>query len=169
MQSFELQIVRSALAELTGDIQAHVQDPQAQGKVQMTRFLLAHLLGQQEAVTEYAGIDEEVASLQKAEQIEKRLLAPPVAGSGFGVAVTAEALTDYLRDKLKEPRVTITKLQASLGGFSKQTYLIELSGADRIGNRIVMRRDQTGGPVESLSADECPVLQLMHRRGVPVP
>ena len=169
MQPFELQIVRSALAELTGDIQAHVTDPQALGKVQMTRFLLAHLLGRQDAASEHTSMVDEIASLQKAEHDEQRLLAPPVSGSGFGVAVTTEALTGYLRDKLQDPRVTIAKLQASLGGFSKQTYLIELNGAEHIGHRIVMRRDQTGGPVESLSADEYPVIKLMHERGVCVP
>lgn len=169
MKRMERQIARAVLADLAGEVQRHVQDPQVLGKVQMSQFLLAHLLAQQDIDAEHASIGDEVAALRAAEQEEQHILAARNDGSGFGIAVTAEALTAYLRRRLDNPSLGITNLQASLGGFSKQTYLIELSGAPALGNRLVMRRDQTGGPVESLTADEYPVIRLMHERAVPVP
>lgn len=169
MQQFDQRIVLSALAELGGDIQGNLKDPQALGKVQMTRFLLAHLLGRQDGTDEHTTIGEEVAALKQAEADEQKILSAKPEGATFGTAVTADALTAYLREKLGDPEISITSLRASLGGFSKQTYILELSGAERFGNQLVMRRDQVGGPVESRTADEYPVIRLMHERTVPVP
>lgn len=169
MEQFELQILRSALAELGGDINTNLQDPQARGKVQITSFLLAHLLGRQGVAHEYGSMAEEVAALQKAEQDEQQILAAKPVAQDSTSAITAEILTPYVRSKLNDPKVTVTSLQASLGGYSKQTFILTLSGAEHLGNKLVMRRDQVGGPVESQTADEFDIIKLMLGRGVPVP
>jgi aminoglycoside phosphotransferase (APT) family kinase protein len=168
MQQIELQILRSALNELGGDISTHATHPLAQGKIQITNFLLAHLLGRQGAAQSYQGIDEEVLALQQAEQDEQQILSARPATAETEPALTAEALTPYLRTKLNNPKVTVTDLQALLGGFSKQTYILTLSGADQLDNKLVMRRDLAGGPVDSQAADELPIIQSMHAVGVAV-
>lgn len=168
MERFETQILRAAIAEMGSELQGRVGDPSAQAKLVMTRFLLAHALGQQEVARDWDSVADEVAALRKAEQDEQALLnaAPAVLHE---TPLNAETLTVYLREKLKMPKLHVSDVQASLGGFSKQTWLLKLSGADPFGNALVLRRDQEGGPVEVRAADEYAVIKLMHTRGVAVP
>lgn len=168
LDRFEQQVLRAALAELSGDIPSQLTDPASQAKLLMTRTLLAHVLGQQDAEREFSGITQEVNALQKAERDEQALLTADPTTSTQASPITAEVLTTYLRAKLNAPGLTVTDVQASLGGFSKQTYILKLSGGEAYDNRLVLRRDQEGGPVEVLAADEYPVIKLMHERGVPV-
>lgn len=169
MDQIDLQILRSALAELGGDINANLKDPQALGKVQITRFLLAHLLGRQGAAQEYRSIEEEVAALQSAEKAEQQILAIKAVVQDGALVLTAERLTPYIRSKLNNPNIEVTALQSSLGGYSKETYILTLSGAAHLDNKMVLRLDQVGGPVEAQAADEFDVIRLMFERGVPVP
>ena len=168
MDRFETQVLRAAIAELGADLQAHVTDPAAQAKLLMTRFLLAHALGQKDAVHEFGSIADEVAALKKAERDEQALLTV-AAPAPQNAPLNAETLTAYLRAKLSMSQLTVTDVQASLGGFSKQTWLLKLTGAERYDNALALRRDQEGGPVEVRAADEYAVIQKMYTRGVPVP
>ncbi|CAM2169581.1 putative Phosphotransferase family protein [Paraburkholderia sacchari] len=169
MQQYEAQILRSALRELGGDISANVSSPLAQGKVQITSFLLAHLMAREAGDHAYASVEEEVAALKRVEQEEQRILVAPSATASEYVAITSETLTPYLRSRLDLPALQVTDLRASLGGYSKQTWLITLEGAGQFDNRLVLRCDQVGSPVEAKTADEYGVIKLMHARGVPVP
>jgi aminoglycoside phosphotransferase (APT) family kinase protein len=168
LDDFESQVVRAALAEL-GDVGAGVKgDPAAGAKLQMASLLLSHLLALRSAPARYRDTPHEVAVLQQAEKDEQAALAA-AAGHAAENPVTAASVTPWLREKLGLPGLDVTGLTASLGGFSKQTYLLTLTGGERFGNRLVLRRDQAGGPVEVESADEYPVLRLAFDHGVPVP
>jgi aminoglycoside phosphotransferase (APT) family kinase protein len=134
----------------------------------MTSLLLAHMLSQQHADAQYADIRQEVIALRSAEHEEQSILTAGSAAAAPVEAMTADVLTDYLRLKLARPGLEVTAVHASLGGFSKQTYILTLTGAGDLGTTLVLRRDQAGGPVEVPAAHEYPVMKLMHERGVSV-
>jgi aminoglycoside phosphotransferase (APT) family kinase protein len=169
LDDFEAQVVRAALAELGGGVAPAVKDdPAAGAKLQMASMLLSHLLALREAPSAYRDTPHEVATLQQAEKDEQSALAA-AASRAAANPVTAASVTPWLRDKLQLPDLVVTGLVASLGGFSKETYLLTLAGAECYGNRLVLRRDQAGGPVEVASADEFAVLKVAFDHGVPVP
>lgn len=168
MNRFETQTLRAAIAELGEDLQSKIADPGAKARIVMTRFLLAHVLGQQNA-SDVSTIAEEVSSLQRAEQDEQALQLTTAQPDLAVAPINAQTLTTYLREKLVAPNLVVTNVRASLGGFSKQTWILEISGAETFGNGLVLRRDQAGGPVEVKTADEYPVIRLLFDRGVPVP
>jgi aminoglycoside phosphotransferase (APT) family kinase protein len=169
MRQIGRQILRASLAELAGDISADLGGAAAQTKLQMIRYLLTHLLLMDETSPVYKSIEDEVRSVGEKEEAERRIVASGVVRSKPEGTLSAEVLTAYVREETDDPRIVVTDVQASLGGFSKQTLLLTLTNAEKIGNRLVIRRDQEGGPVESHVADEFAVINLMHDCGVPVP
>lgn len=169
MSRFDMQILRAATAELGPELQAGITDPAVLAKLGMTRLLLAHALAQQTLTQPPQSIAEEVAALQQSERDEQALLATPAAAGGSTTSITAETLTDYLRERLHQPALRVVEVQASLGGFSKQTWMLRLEAAPMYDNALVLRRDQEGGPVETYAADEFDVIRHVYRCGVPVP
>lgn len=169
LDRLEQQIIRSTIATLSADIDSGLNDPVAREKLQMTNLLLAHLLGRQGQPQSWETIEQEVQSLQATESGEKEALGAAAAEQEQSSTITAELMTDYLREKLEMPQVAVTEVQASLGGFSKETYLLSLSGAEQFDNKLVMRCDSRYGPVESTAADEFMILRKMFERRVPVP
>lgn len=161
LDSFERQVLRACLADLSARVAPKVQDPAAAASLGMTSRLLAHLLSRDPEAA-FSERDAEVAALQAEEAQEDKLLAPAASDHAFSV----EALSEYLGARL--PGAKVAAIEASLGGFSKRTLLLKLSGAPQLDDSVVIRCDEAGGPVESAAADELGILKLMNRHGVPV-
>lgn len=167
LDRFEQQVIRAALGELGHEFQSRIDDADLQARLNMVRFLLAHSLGRQGHGEPAVSIAQEAAALRQMESDEQRLL--QTGATAAAQLVSAEILTSYLRDRLGVPALSVKAVRALLGGFSKQTYLLELQGGEAWGNRLVLRRDQEGGPVEVKTADEYVIIKCMHDSGVPVP
>jgi aminoglycoside phosphotransferase (APT) family kinase protein len=83
--------------------------------------------------------------------------------------VTPERLTAYLTTKLSyRGSLLVTQVHKLLGGFSKETFIIdaEVDGQPR---SVVLRRDVPLGAVAGSVADEVPLLKALHGAGFPVP
>ena len=78
------------------------------------------------------------------------------------------AFKHYLKDKIPEAEVEIGQVKTVLGGYSKETFIVELKGSGRPADAVVIRRDSVGGPVEGSAADELDIVSKMYRAGVPV-
>jgi aminoglycoside phosphotransferase (APT) family kinase protein len=168
LDRYEQQLIRAALAELGGEVQSSLASPGAQAKLQMATLLLAHLLGRPQPDAADADPDAEVRRLERTQAAEQSALQASRISAPGQAELTPDLLMPYLRAALNRPALEVRDVQASLGGFSKQTYILQLENADDLGNRVVIRRDQVGGPVEAAAADEFAVVQLMHERGVAV-
>ncbi|WP_428309734.1 phosphotransferase family protein [Hydrocarboniphaga sp.] len=161
LDRFESQILRACVADLTSRVTPTIQDPGAAATLSMASRLLAHVASRLESA-QLTSPDAEVAALQAEEAREDALLRPDNAADG----ITAESLSLYVGKWIEGAEVS--SIEASLGGFSKRTLLLRLSGAPQLDNALVIRCDEVGGPVESASADELAILRLMHRHSVPV-
>jgi len=85
------------------------------------------------------------------------------------VSLDAESITAYLQGRSETGLpVWVKSLGSPLGGYSKDVFVIELDGAGRPADRLVIRRDLPNGPLESSVADEFELLQTMHCAGIPV-
>jgi len=164
LDKLESQVLRATIADLSSRVAPALQDPAAAATLSMANRLLAHLLARGES-SPFATLDAEVAVLQAEEAREDALLAAG-GSNAAGEGISAESLTAYIATRLDG--ATVTAIEASLGGFSKRTLLLRLSGAPQLDNGLVIRCDECGGPVDSAAADELPILRLMHRHGVPV-
>lgn len=161
LDRFERQVLRACISDLSARVAPKVQDPAAAATLGMTSRLLAHLLSRNPEAA-FTARDAEVAALEEEEAQEDRVLAP----AGSATAFSVEALGEYLGTRL--PGAKVAAIEASLGGFSKRTLLLKLSDAPQFDDSVVIRCDESGGPVESAAADELGILKLMHRHGVPV-
>jgi aminoglycoside phosphotransferase (APT) family kinase protein len=132
----------------------------------MVSRLMAHLVVRAQTA-QAANADNEVKALLSEEAAEDELLAT-LNGEATEGELSAETLKSYLQSRLGDPAIEIGSIDAPLGGFSKQTLIVTLHGAERVDNALVIRRDQEGSPVASVAADELPIIALMHRHGVPV-
>lgn len=164
LDRFESQVLRACIYDLTSRVAPRLQDAGAAASLNMANRLLAHVLARGESAA-ISSLDSEVATLQAEETREDVLLAPADANAA-GEAMTAESLSPYVAKHLAG--AAVSAIEASLGGFSKRTLLLRLSGAPQVGNALVIRCDEAGGPVKSAAADELAILRLMHRHGVPV-
>lgn len=166
MKPIEQQIVLASLNELMGEINQCVTDPQLQGRLDMIRFLLAYAYNQGGQAT-YRNIDEELAAItETAAKVQQTLAAKP-QDKPDGV-LNAAQLTPYLRTKFNDPDISVTQVKSLLGGVSKFTYIVEMSGGNHDGEWVVVRHDLAGGPVESKSAEEFDILKLVYEKGVTV-
>lgn len=164
LDTFERQVLKASIADLTSRIAPALSDPKAAATLAMTTRLLAHVL-ERSGETEFAGIGAEVEALQAEEAREDAVMAAGAGAAATGSA-SVEALSAYVAEHL--PGVGVEELEASLGGFSKSTLLLRLNNAPQLDNGLVIRCDVPGGPVESAAADEHDVIALMHRHGLPV-
>lgn len=162
LDRFESQVLRATLADLSAQVAPALKDPGAAATLAMASRLLANVLARGETAS-FSGIDSEVAALQAEEAREDVLLG---GGHAQDAALTSEALTPYVAAQI--PGASVAAIEATLGGFSKRTLLLRLSGAPQLDNALVIRCDEAGGPVESAAANELSILKLMHRHGVPV-
>jgi len=165
-ESFGRQVLRAVLNDLRSRVQPTIQDPEAQATLDMVLRLVAHLLIDAQ-VPGTDRIDEEIGGLMQQERDEDCLLEDAARSAG-AEALTTGMLTPYLRERLQMPELTVTAVDVTLGGYSKETTIVALSSAERIGNALVIRRDQMGGPVAGRAADELSVIEVMHRQGIPV-
>ena len=161
------QILKAVIGELGGNLLSRISDPADQAKIVMARYMLAHALARQEGET--GSIAEEVDVINRAIAREQAILAAPTLPETQVQPMNEATLTLYLRETLKSTTLAVTGVRALLGGYSKQTFLLTLSGADQFANALVLRRDMKGSPVEVRAADEYPVIKLVHDRGLPVP
>lgn len=164
LDRFERQALRAAIADLTAGVALTVKDPGAAATLAMATRLLANVVARGETPT-FDGLATEVAALQGEEAREDALLARGPAAVAAG-ALSSESLTPYVAGRLEG--ASVAAIDATLGGFSKKTFLLRLAGAPQIDDALVIRCDDPGGPVESASAEELAILRLMRRHGVPV-
>jgi aminoglycoside phosphotransferase (APT) family kinase protein len=79
-----------------------------------------------------------------------------------------DRLTAYLRQRMPGT-VEVTAVKKMFGGFSKETFIVDLGGSGEPLKSIVIRKDVDGGPVEGSAVDELPLLQALRDQGIPVP
>lgn len=79
----------------------------------------------------------------------------------------AQAIAAYLSRRHGGP-VEVAAMGSPLGGFSKDVFVLTLTGAARPAERIVIRRDLANGPLEGSVREEFAVLCAAHAAGVPV-
>jgi aminoglycoside phosphotransferase (APT) family kinase protein len=101
------------------------------------------------------------------EDQEKQIASACAARRDPATEVTAERLQAYLRKRLGAA-VEVVSINAELGGYSKDTFIVQLGGAGRPADEIVIRRDLLLGPLEASVKDEFPVLKAMHEAGARV-
>lgn len=82
-------------------------------------------------------------------------------------ALESARLQTYLRQRFGSD-VEVTDIRTPMGGYSKDTFIVSLRGANRPADGIVIRCDLPGGPLETTATSELAVLQAMHAAGVPV-
>lgn len=81
------------------------------------------------------------------------------------------SLQRYLQDRFKDSELTVNKLHPLSGGFGKQTFLFEVSGAELNGD-FVMRRDTRDALLENdchRIHREYEVIRAVHQEGFPAP
>lgn len=77
------------------------------------------------------------------------------------------AIAAYLSRRYGGP-IEIASVGSPIGGFSKDVFILSLTGDARPADRIVIRRDLPNGPLEGSVREEFAVLQAAHAAGVPV-
>jgi len=168
MDKLQQQAIVAVLDDLRLRIAPMLSDPTAVATLGMGQHVLAYLLARRPMAAAVAGtIAGELQQLEAEEREEDTLIQGKVSTTGFQ-ALTLELLEPYLQKGLKNSKLRVTGLTLTLGGFSKMTYIVDLSGADAIGNRIVVRRDAEFPPTEFRAAEELPVLKVMFRHGITV-
>ncbi len=165
MKQLQAQGIRAVIDDLRIRVEPVVSEPTALATLGMVQYFLAHLQARKESPGRNETIAEELRRFDAEEQDENALSTQGTPSAHL--PLTTELLEPYLRQRLGT-NVSIVDLVATLGGFSKLTYIVHLSGAESIGNKLVVRRDPEFGPVEAHAAEEFRVLQVMHRHGVAV-
>ncbi len=82
--------------------------------------------------------------------------------------ISVEAFNQYLCQRFPGEDVAATEVTRLMGGFSKDTFIVALSGADRPADEIVLRRDAPSGPIDASVRVEYPVIAGLFRQGFPV-
>ena len=112
---------------------------------------------EREHLMERLRVERELPYLQRTQERAREL------------AVTPERVEAYLRARLPScERVRVTKVGKILGGFSKETFIIdaELDGRSW---PAILRRDVPLGAVAGSVVDEAPLLTALHAQGLAVP
>lgn len=170
------QLIRSLMNEIDTRVLPKIEDPSALAALNMCQQLIEFLAQDELSIVStdtpptdanlsqrLAVVMREARGLEEALQPQKTLDQAPSSQT----AITPEILEPYVRKMLKNsPNARVIDLHASLGGFSKETYIVRLADADI--DAIVIRRDVDGGPVELTAAEEFPALCAAFRQGVPV-
>jgi aminoglycoside phosphotransferase (APT) family kinase protein len=172
-QSVDQQVIRSVLHTLTESIAPAITDPPASAALGMSLQLLAVIAQGEPPSTATAGLDttDWVRSMSKvaeeARHLERAMSVPP-RSQRPSQPITVDVLQPYVRKRLRGgAKARVSALNPSLGGFSKETYIVVLEDSEI--ERIVIRRDPLGGPVERTAAEEFPILRAAFEHGVRVP
>ncbi|MDB5971514.1 MAG: hypothetical protein JWQ90_3964 [Hydrocarboniphaga sp.] len=92
------------------------------------------------------------------------------AASGTLPPIQADELIAYLKARnANDHWPDRAEIRQVAGGFSKQTFLVELSGAGHPAQSIVLRRDLPFAPLRSSVTDEYRILKAVGERGLAVP
>jgi aminoglycoside phosphotransferase (APT) family kinase protein len=78
-----------------------------------------------------------------------------------------DRLTEYLRKHMAGD-IQVESVVKAYGGYSKETFIVQLSGAGGTTKGIVIRKDVDGGPVEGSAVDELPLLRALRLLEIPV-
>ncbi len=98
-----------------------------------------------------------------------RLEPKPRDEAGRSDDVPAARLDAYFGEgRFRGKAVRTVRIDRLQGGFSKDTFIATLDGADRPADEIVIRRDCLSGPIDRSAAAELPILQALHGTGFPV-
>lgn len=114
-------------------------------------------------------ISAEYALLRKSTLFEGSLAHPtysPERAAQLEItpARLASALSRLLPDRHD---LSILKIVPSMGGFSKETVLVDIQSSAGV-EGIALRRDNPFGPVDSSVVDEFHLLEALHAAGLPV-
>ncbi len=111
---------------------------------------------------EYAGPLQMIAALLRTLDHGGNSIAPPVERT-----MDPQALRTYLSDHGLIDRGDELSILRSALGFSKDTYLITVSGR-HASRTLAVRRDLPAGPTRTTVVDEFPLLRDLYRLGLPV-
>lgn len=82
----------------------------------------------------------------------------------------AAQLERYLNARAgTENAIAVKGIERVLGGYSKDTFIVQLAGAARPADAIVIRRDMANGPLEGSVTSEFAVLEAAFEAGIEVP
>lgn len=169
MNRLHQQAIQAVLNDLHRGVAPAITDATAGATLDMSRHILAFVVvNQQNDGPPPVTMAEELEVLDEQERRERALLESLGEDSSY-LAIDAEMVTPYVRKKLGCPEAAVVSLRQVLGGFSKVTYIAKLTGADEIGNALVIRRDAEFKPVALRSAEEFPILHAVHALGVDAP
>ncbi|MET0986076.1 MAG: phosphotransferase family protein [Steroidobacteraceae bacterium] len=112
----------------------------------------------------------EHALLRKSIEFERALQHPTHSPEQLAqLEVTPERLAPVLAKLLPDRRdIRNVRIVPSLGGFSKETFLVDFESS-RGTESVALRRDNPHGPVDSTVLDEFHLLQALYKAGQPVP
>jgi aminoglycoside phosphotransferase (APT) family kinase protein len=113
-------------------------------------------------------VDWEGALQDAAEQLFETLEIPVAKEEDGPNLLDPKAVEAYFKARCGA-QVRMTSFNQLVGGTSKQTALISLSGARDLPSELVIRRDQTAATMTGSVAQEFPLLQVIHTAGVAVP
>jgi hypothetical protein len=178
--TIDSQIIGAVVSTLEHAVTPRVTDPSAAAALDMSLQLLNFVaLGDSpNRADQFGGAADErggeadwaammSSAADEAKSLEQLLaLKAPVSAAPQGIPL--DILQSYIRERLSGGgSARVVALIPSLGGFSKETYIVTLENAAV--ERLVIRRDPVAGPVERTAAEEFSILQSAFEQGVPVP
>jgi aminoglycoside phosphotransferase (APT) family kinase protein len=88
----------------------------------------------------------------------------------LAIRISAEKLQQYLRIRFPEHAcTTVSNVKRLMGGYSKETYIVQVTLEDGKPTTFVIRKDGYGLPTGSSVASEFAILREVHGLGLPVP
>ena len=119
--------------------------------------------------TTIAALADWEGRLQDAAEAQYETLQTPVSKPQDKTHVLdPHAVEAYFKSRFGD-QARMTAFKQLVGGTSKQTALVSLSGTDAVPNELVIRRDQTAETMTGSVVNEFPLLQIVHEAGVAVP
>lgn len=161
------------VVQLDDALQATAEPARASAALQaILQPLLRQHDAQSQALVRRIG-DLELTLQQGFAQALERESAPVTTAAHVDEGLSSQQkqhLTDVLRARFPDDAgVTIQRIKAIPGGFSKQTIFVDLADTRRLPSSVVLRVDKADSPVETTVADEFEIIEAMHRAGVQVP
>jgi aminoglycoside phosphotransferase (APT) family kinase protein len=126
--------------------------------------------GTQQARELAAGVIESFESFHRNRHDALQLNDAHISQSKMANLDIQSALRDYLVKRFKRPFGRFSSFTRIPGGFSKETFIIELAPNNTIEgcDKIVLRMDTAGLPTDVSVVDEYPFIERCYRENIPV-
>lgn len=170
-------VLRIIARELAGTVGAEPLSKRSARLLWMIDGLLRHVVVEMEGAGSSndlppagsSAIAAELAGIAERTAIEAALpLAAQTPSQAELFAIEPNDLTRYLRERsVISAEASVSRVERLLGGFSKETFLVDLAGVPGL-QGAVLRRDAAFGPVDSSVVDEYPLLVALDRLGYAV-